>query len=69
MGGDRRGLRTTAAQMVLLCALAHQDAHDSLHAGTRRIEPLTARGADGPCRFWQRIGACWRIVFTEGGAA
>lgn len=62
-GGDH-GIRTRADRMVLLCYLTHQGVV-SLHSGDLRIEPLTTRGTDGPCRFWQQTEAGWRVVHTE----
>jgi hypothetical protein len=67
MGGDH-GRRSTADQMMLLCFLTHQGPH-SLHAQTRRIEPLTSRGADGPCRFWELREEGWTVVHVEDDRA
>ena len=64
MGGDH-GERSTAANMMLLDYLTHQDGTDSLHAQTRRIEPLTDQGTDGPCRFWRLTEAGWLVIHTE----
>lgn len=59
------GGANTADNMILLDYLTHQDGTDSLHAQTRRIEPLTSRGTNGPCRFWQLTEAGWRVIHTE----
>ncbi len=66
MGGDPRGAVTTADQMVLLDYLTHQSGIYSLEQHGRRIEPLTDRGTDGPCEFWQSDGrGGWYLVARE----
>jgi hypothetical protein len=49
-GGDH-GLRTSVDRLILLDHLTHQGA-DGLERHERKIEPLTDRGASGPCAFW-----------------
>jgi hypothetical protein len=51
-GGDH-GTRSEPSQMMLLDFLTHQDGPKSLEQHGRRIVPLTERGTDGPCEFWQ----------------
>ena len=51
IGGDHSA-RSTRDQMMLLCFLCHQGPN-SLHAKTRHIEPLTDRGTDGVCAFYE----------------
>lgn len=51
MGGDH-GLRSRADQLITLCLLHHQGPR-SLHSGDLRIEPQTAREADGPVAFFE----------------
>lgn len=66
IGGDH-GFRSTADNMILLCSLRHEGPI-SLHSGDCRIEPVTDRGADGPCRFWindEQRG--WTVIHTEDG--
>lgn len=66
IGGDH-GNRSTADQMVLLCALRHQGPV-SLHSGMARIEPVTARGANGPLKFLvQDEQRGWCVVHCEDG--
>jgi hypothetical protein len=47
-----------ASNMILICAEKHRG-RPSLHSKHLRIEPLTERGANGPCAFYQD--------FTHGG--
>jgi hypothetical protein len=63
MGGDH-GMRTTADRMMLLCYLQHQGVV-SLHSGDLRIETLTPKGTNGPCRFLELVDGAWKTVFTE----
>lgn len=51
MGGDH-GERTSRDRMMLLCVFCHQGPH-SLHSKTKRVEPLTSYGTDGPCGFYE----------------
>lgn len=65
MGGDH-GLRSDTSNLILLCLLCHQGA-ESLHSKDKKIEPLTERGTEGPCAFYQRnreTGA-WQHVASE----
>lgn len=62
-GGDH-GVRSTAAQMILLCRLRHQGPI-SLHSGDCRISPLTSRGTDGPCIFEMQTEAGWKVISVE----
>lgn len=64
MGGDH-GVRSTADQMILLCALRHQG-EISLHTGRARITPVTDRGTDGPCKFEMDTEMGWQVVHVEG---
>lgn len=63
MGGDH-GLRSTADQMILLCALRHAGP-TSLHSGHCRITPITDRGTDGPCQYEMADESGWKIVHCE----
>lgn len=53
MGGDPKQLRTQVELMIRLCKVHHQGPQ-SIHSGHREIEFLTARKADGPCKFKSR---------------
>lgn len=63
MGGDH-GARSERSHMILLCFLRHQGPR-SLHSGDLRIEPLTERGTDGPCRFLELRESGWSVVHVE----
>ena len=63
MGGDH-GRVSTAADMMLLCAVVHRG-QDSLHDGGRRIVFLTPSKANGPCRFERRVGRRWSVEGEE----
>jgi hypothetical protein len=65
MGGDH-GNRSTPDQLMLLCLPHHQGAR-SVHSGDLRIEPLTLRGTDGPCRFMEQSEAGWIVAGMERG--
>lgn len=53
MGGDPAMVRTSADRMILLDWLTHQAGTSSLEQHGKWIVPLTDRGTDGPCEFWQ----------------
>lgn len=63
MGGDH-GRRSTADQMILICANRHQGPI-SLHSGDLRIIPITRAGTNGPCKFQVRHGAEWATLYQE----
>jgi hypothetical protein len=63
-GGDPKLIRTTLDGLVTLCFLRHQGAV-SLHSGDLKIEPLTDRGASGPCAFFVRDVKGWELVARE----
>lgn len=63
MGGDH-GLRSTADQMILLCATMHQGPR-SLHSGDARVVPVTTQGTNGPCKFQVRAGNGWVTLYQE----
>jgi hypothetical protein len=62
MGGDH-GARSSAADMMLLCRLAHADQEQ--HA--RKVEALTERRAAGPCAFWvlDDVSGLWFLEAEE----
>lgn len=68
-GGDH-GIRSTVEQMILICYLHHQGP-ESLHSKDLQIEPLTARGTDGPVSFWRRDEKgdfyLWKAELQPGG--
>ncbi len=39
--------------LITHCVGAHQGKH-SLHSQDKQIDPLTGKGADGPCSFYER---------------
>lgn len=41
------------SNLITLCVGAHQGRR-SLHSQDKQIDPLTGRGADGPCAFYER---------------
>lgn len=53
MGGDKRLDRTQRHLMILICKWRHQTGTASLHNKRARIVPLTERGTDGQCEFFQ----------------
>lgn len=65
MGGNPRGDRSMADQMIRLCIDRHQDSVISRHRGTFAIEPLTPEGTFGPVRFW--IDVDYAIEHTPVG--
>lgn len=50
MGGNPRKDRTTRDSVIALC----RRHHDLFDRGELEIEPLTAKGTDGPCEFAAR---------------
>jgi hypothetical protein len=50
-GGNPAGERSEPKKMITLCAARHRENSISLDRKTVRIEPLTAQGTRGPCRF------------------
>lgn len=61
MGGNPLGDRTTLDNIITQCARHHQlFDHDDID-----IRPLTNRGADGPCEFWERHGTEWVYLGAE----
>jgi hypothetical protein len=50
-----RGGAMTTGNLILLCKWTHRTGPQSVHGKDLRIEPLTDRGADGPCAFYQRF--------------
>lgn len=64
-GGDH-GNRSTADQMIRVCARIHQGP-GSIHAKDRVVIPLTDRGTDGPCEFqvFDRAENRWFTVGVE----
>lgn len=65
MGGNPRGDRSTRDKLITLCAGRHLANRISLHGGTLRIEPLTARGTDGPCKFLLKNGSLKPFEFKD----
>jgi len=65
MGGNPKGDRSTADQMIYLCEHRHQHGGVSLHKGTLRIVPLTREGTNGPVRFLVTAGTRWTEVARE----
>jgi len=60
------GGSSEAANMMLLDFLTHQGGPTSLEQHGRKIEPLTADGANGPCSFWISDGVGgWVLVGEE----
>mgnify|MGYP001579726111 CR=1 FL=1 len=51
MGGNPEGDRSVSDEMLLLCGARHREHAISIHRGTLRILPLTARQYAGPCAF------------------
>lgn len=73
MGGDH-GERSTAVNLICLCAGRHRESLISLHAGTLRCELLTVKGANAKVRWWVNAAvlenrhattARWVVVATE----
>lgn len=48
MGGDPRGTKAKAANMVTLCFTRHLDSVVSIHRKTLRVRSLTREGMNGP---------------------
>lgn len=46
------GGENTPENLITVCLAVHQGPN-SIHAKTRLIEPLTERGANGPCAFYE----------------
>ncbi len=65
MGGDH-SLRSYRRNLIHLCYLHHQGP-TSLHSQDLRIEPLTDKGTDGPCAFYElnRETGNWQHIGTE----
>ena len=58
--------------LILLCGWLHRRGPESIHSKDLKIEPLTERGADGPCAFFVKIYSetrlgeyRWRCVARE----
>lgn len=52
MGGDKQLLRTQRQKMILLCKWRHRGPR-GIDSKLAKIEPLTKRGTDGLCEFFQ----------------
>lgn len=48
-----QGGRSNADAMILLCFEKHQG-RPSLHSGDLMVDPLTAKGTNGPCAFYRK---------------
>lgn len=48
------GGEMASRNLIVLCAWLHRRGPVSIHGKQLRIEPETARGADGPCAFYQQ---------------
>lgn len=68
MGGDRLGLRTTADQMILLCAARHKEAAFSVHNKNLRAVYLTPDRADGPIGWEIEIDGQFQPLAREDRA-
>lgn len=63
MGGDPAMTRSETSNLITFCDHRHRHGRVSRHAGTLRIEPLTAAGCDGPVSFQVEretlLGSLW----------
>lgn len=57
MGGDPAGNRSEVDNLITFCIHRHQFGSISLHKGTLRVVPLTARGFSGACEFVVDVSA------------
>lgn len=50
-GGNPTGTRSTVDKLITFCVHRHQHGAVSVHHGTLRARPLTAKGTNGPVAF------------------
>ena len=65
MGGNPAGDRSGEGGLILLCALHHQFGAISLHRGTLRVRPLTAKGTNGPVAWECRPVSGYMSIYEE----
>jgi hypothetical protein len=57
-GGNKDGSRNTVLNLISFCRPVHQGP-GSIHAGKKRVEPLTEYGTRGPCVYLEKRGDVW----------
>ncbi len=52
MGGNPKGDRSMADQMIYVCNARHRANRYAIDRGTLEVRPLTDRGTEGPVEWW-----------------